>query len=157
MDDFLQRLATRFWFQIPFVELMVICKLSLQEASPRAPLSVTNILSKSFFGTKRSQPHSNPVKLWHRHASFVFGRTSWISKFTLRPGTAFYCLEKNSGFPNLTGSHPISNQNPWKVYLVELADHWHYSNTSPFPLSSWIIGMKRYSLRYVLKGSSTVR
>ena len=56
----------------------------------------------------------------------------------------------------------------WKVYL---ADHCHYSNTSQFPLSSalitspppvlalspWLLGKIFLSLRYFLKGSSTVR
>ena len=47
------------------------------------------------------------------------------------------------------------------------SDHWHYSNTSLFSLSStsplpvlapssWLVTKKRCSLGYVLKGSSTV-
>ena len=54
-----------------------------------------------------------------------------------------------------------------RVFSGLLTDHWHYSNTSLFSLSStsplpvlapssWLVTKKRSSLGYVLKGSFTV-
>ena len=79
-------------------------------------------------------------------------------------------VQNNEAVKYLSFDNQSSSKYSVNRVFIGLADHWHCSNatlcsrsstiiTSPLPVlaqSPWLLRMKRFSLVYVLKGSSTV-